>query len=111
MLRTCAGFREWNAGIPVPVIPFEMMPETWASERCCTLVLATMFGARSLPLPSSPWHPAQVEVKVRLPGTEFVLKSSSHESCACDNETTTLVVHMMAKIAMSLQTERRESLV
>jgi hypothetical protein len=66
--------------MPVPGMPFEIMLDTWESERRRTFTLAAMFAPLSLPRPSSPWHPAQVELKVRPPGADVVLKSSSHES-------------------------------
>src|ERR1700722_17501601 len=66
--------------MPVPGMPFEIMLDTCESERRRTLALAAMSAPLSLPRPSSPWQPAQVELKVRPPGADVVLRSSSQES-------------------------------
>jgi len=51
----------------VPAIPSEMMAESCASESLCMFGLSAMFGARSLPFPSSPWHAAQLDARICRP--------------------------------------------
>src|SRR5579863_8961724 len=67
--------------MPVPGTPVDMMAATSAFDRRWSLALPAMLGARSPPRPSKPWHPAQDALKVRFPGREPGLKSSSQVPC------------------------------
>src|SRR5579859_6528093 len=71
--------------MPVPGTPFEMMPDSWASVRCRTLALPEMSTALSLPLPSSPWQPAQEELYMVRPRSVVALKRPEEGIC-CPNE-------------------------
>ena len=77
-----------KAGIPVPGTPLEMMPASWASERRCALAPAAMLTALSLPRPSSPWHAAQLALKVVRPDRETEFESGGEEEpgFVCGNE-------------------------
>src|ERR1700735_1030087 len=86
---------EGNAVIPVPGMPFSTTWAICASESRCTLELSAMFGARSPPRPSSPWHPAQLDAKVFSPRVETALKFCDRGLCVrvCELATTPFEAH------------------
>ena len=53
--------------MPVPGIPPDTMRRISLAESFCACGLVTMFGARSLPRPSSPWQAEQLDVKICCP--------------------------------------------
>src|ERR1700733_9974786 len=67
-------------------MPFSIIRKICESERPCTFDRSAMLGARSLPFPSRPWHPAQLDEKIFLPrieaGLMYLWRESGCAACA-----------------------------
>jgi hypothetical protein len=82
------------------------------SESRRTAGLSAMFGARSLPLPSRPWHWAQVEAKIFLPcpkeldADAFELFCGGFFAAVCE-AAVPIAIHKTAIAAASMRSELR----
>jgi hypothetical protein len=86
-------------------MPFWMMRAICTSESFCTFGFSAMLGARSPPLPSTPWQFAHVDAKVCLPSFELGVALLGAGLCGavCVHAANPLAAHKAARTGASMK--------